>query len=80
VTKYIFLAALAALAGLSIGSKAPADMPFMPLGGGGGATSGYPVKIDVRAELEANRTVEKGIYCAFMRRSQACPHSPWGAS
>ena len=55
MTKYIFLAALAALAGLSIGSKAPADMPFMPLGGGGGATSGYPVKIDVRAELETTR-------------------------
>jgi hypothetical protein len=74
--KVIILAGFAALGIMSIASMAPAKMSSTQLGSTSGATTGYPLKLDTLAELEANRSV-KGAYCGFMRRSQACPNSPW---
>jgi hypothetical protein len=76
--KLPILAAFAALAILSVGSMASADMSSGQRGTNGSATTGYPLNIDTVAEFEATRTVKKGVYCVFMRRSQACPNPPEG--
>jgi len=74
--KSISLAGLAVLAIVSVGSIASAHMSGGQPGTNDGASTGYPLKVDTVAELEATRTVKKGVYCVFMRRLQPCPNSP----